>query len=403
MDIPKSAKMMAGSNLSNNKAQALAELAIFGSILLFCVGALIQAGLQANYQQSIQMDVFRRAQQIAYKKSGPGSTASVVLIKDKPFPTPQDQWGFAERSPAIAAAGVTWDNNITAQYVLSFAEVAKAEDLPVSYFGVSNVSAANLATIKAGTPAAGTTAAVPAGAGDDLFGYYGARFDKIACTGHITVYMDDPEHADPNNIQHTEYFPLNVPCSQIVVMLLSGEFGAGTGDPDIDDTTELLMSPYYRYSTGCDVNNCPGGMKRKISVADVDNDQQQEEIIAANKNKMFYYVDRSDKNNPTRPGRTVNGTIQIDSRYTSVSPYPYGEAGVALNDRQGLIPDSRKTSRLNPGTQIRRTEDGDGNIVSSTNINANQTIYHQIRLNDGGQPVEVPSQFGVNKNGAYQW
>ena len=66
--------------LANKKGQAVAEMAIFGSLILFIFGVLLSFLQQSNDRQYVQMEAFRRALEKANSYIGPaddGSGASV--------------------------------------------------------------------------------------------------------------------------------------------------------------------------------------------------------------------------------------------------------------------------------------------------------------------------------------
>jgi hypothetical protein len=374
---------------SSKKGQALVELAVFGSILLFCLAMLIQYGLDANYQQQVQMEAFRKTQRLAFYKDGLGASTSLVVIKDKAMPDPRDQWGFAERQPIVGAGSVTWNTNLAASsYVRNYTDAPDAQDLPTLYFEVD----------RADTPAE-ASAPVPNQAGNQVFGFYTARFERLPCPAQIRVVFPD------KSINRTsEYQTVIVNRSDIRVMRIEGGFGE---DIDVYTDGRLLMQPYFLYQ----------GMKYKISDADVDGDGKLETIIAANvdasgNNMEFFYIDSHEG----KPNSPIEGTpvvcqggiqpqIQIDSDYTYIDPQDRVLEGGVLRpvtptDRQGLLNDFAKTI-AHSGTRITKTEVG-GNITSQTNINAQQTVIHKIRLNNG-QVLEIPANFRVNGNFYDNW
>lgn len=357
------------------KGQALTELAIFGSILLFCVAMLLQYGLEANYQQQAQMEVFRKAQKLAFYRSGPGANTSLVLVKDKAIPDPRDQWGFAERYPVVVGGSVTWDTNLSTQYVTNYAQAPEATDLPAVYFEVDKISAAELSRVRTNA-----SAEVPAAAAQNkVFGFYTARFQKAPCLGSIKVVFEDPQHR-----RGREYVEEVVGCGEIRVMRMDGD----RADPN----SHLLMYPYFRDSNM---------LKRRIIWADVDGDDKLEQIIAAiiaaNGNKEFFYIDYHDGGNARFS--PLGGAIQIDTDYLNAAAYPYGNA-YSPEVKQGLIPDFRKSIE-HTGSNIVKEEVG-GNITSRTELRARQIITHKIRLNSGAV-VEIPVEFTPDRSQSYNW
>jgi hypothetical protein len=71
---------VARKGLFNNKAQAAAELALFGSLVLLIFGILLSYAQRYNDQQYVQMEAFRRALQKAcvYQSVGSGGAGASV-------------------------------------------------------------------------------------------------------------------------------------------------------------------------------------------------------------------------------------------------------------------------------------------------------------------------------------
>ena len=92
------------SRLTTLTAQALAELAIFGSILLMLLGVLVNYGLRYNFQQQVIQQAFRKA--IAHDPATPESDTNLIL-KDKYIPDPVNHFGVGSFVPVSASASVT--------------------------------------------------------------------------------------------------------------------------------------------------------------------------------------------------------------------------------------------------------------------------------------------------------
>ena len=102
-------------NHSHYSGQALLELAIFGSILLFCFGILIQYGLSLNYRQALQMVTFRRAVDLSYRRSSRGvsdTNVNLVVIHDKSIPDPSDPYRIKSYSPYIHQANAVYSDKM---------------------------------------------------------------------------------------------------------------------------------------------------------------------------------------------------------------------------------------------------------------------------------------------------
>lgn len=84
--------------------QALVELAVFGTIFLMVMGALISYGLRYNAQQEASMMAFRRALRIASDPNQGGG--SVTVVKSQDTPDPADLFGIGSSQPVMASASV---------------------------------------------------------------------------------------------------------------------------------------------------------------------------------------------------------------------------------------------------------------------------------------------------------
>lgn len=86
--------------MSHQRGQALLELAIFGSLIILLLGALVNYGLNADYTQYAMMDSFRQA-------SGPNANSSVLVITDRHIPNPAHPHAVGSLVPTSASASVT--------------------------------------------------------------------------------------------------------------------------------------------------------------------------------------------------------------------------------------------------------------------------------------------------------
>lgn len=89
---------------AREKGQALLELAIFGSLLLLLLGALLNYGLNADYSQQVFMKTFREALRRAN-----GGSASVIVVRDRYIPNPANPFAIGSPLPVSASASVTKD------------------------------------------------------------------------------------------------------------------------------------------------------------------------------------------------------------------------------------------------------------------------------------------------------
>lgn len=371
----------------SRKGQAMAELAIFGSILLLSVGVLLQYGLRANYQQQVDMEAFRKAQGLAYGRTGPSSQTTLVLVKDKPIPDPRDQFGFAQRSPVVGASSVVWDTNLTGQYVTNFADTPANSDVPLIFFKIDHDLYGN----NNNSPEPG------------IVGYQTARFQKKVCPAQLAVVVPNPAR-ETQNYSGNEYLTTIVSKANIKVMTLGGGLGNITSS-----TTDPLLFPYYLDASA---------ILHRISMADVDNDGRLEIIIGASNtapqsyaiNELLYmdYGDSFSQRDP-QPAGTVAGTVDIDIERMNVISgervYDYATYNWTVLmpvDRQGLIGDSRQTME-HKGSKIVKSENK-GSITSHTDLDTQQVITHNIRFNlDSHGTLSHTAEYNNTTNGLYDW
>lgn len=99
------------------RGQALTELAIFGSIMLMVLAAMVRFGLQYLYLQETTQETFRAALGEAHRlvpgpRGGMISLAgSVQRLDDRYLPDPSRPFGIGERAPFMGVAGVTWTDD----------------------------------------------------------------------------------------------------------------------------------------------------------------------------------------------------------------------------------------------------------------------------------------------------
>lgn len=85
----------------------MAELAVFGSIMLLVLSFLVRYAITTGNQQQLQMDVFRTALEKAYWGVDRNET---IVYRDFAMADPQDEYGVAARDVASASGLVTWED-----------------------------------------------------------------------------------------------------------------------------------------------------------------------------------------------------------------------------------------------------------------------------------------------------
>jgi len=99
---------------TSRKGQALLELAIFGSLILMVLGALINYGLSEDFNQQITMEAFRDALASAAQSSAPGQPTSTshLLVADRHIPNPSHPFAAGAVMPVSSGAGVTRNSSL---------------------------------------------------------------------------------------------------------------------------------------------------------------------------------------------------------------------------------------------------------------------------------------------------
>jgi hypothetical protein len=92
-------------NWRGQKAQSLAEVSVFGALLLLVFGFLLRYGLQYSYQQQVKMEAFRQSFKMAGESDLPRSQ-DVSLIKDVHIPNPQDTFAQGDRNTIRSSASI---------------------------------------------------------------------------------------------------------------------------------------------------------------------------------------------------------------------------------------------------------------------------------------------------------
>lgn len=110
--VSKPAYRLTGKH-ANRAGQALLELAVFSTIFLTVLTALVAYGLRYGYNQKAQMLAFRRALKIASDRNY--GSGSYMLIQDRHIPDPLEAFGIGSTSPFVATASVTRDPELDAQ------------------------------------------------------------------------------------------------------------------------------------------------------------------------------------------------------------------------------------------------------------------------------------------------
>jgi len=95
------------------RGQALVEVAVFGTIFLMIIGALISYGLRFDYNQRVQQQAFRRALKIASDQDLGGGT--YMLVEDQYIPDPMQPFGIGSSTPVLSSADIIRTHRLDAR------------------------------------------------------------------------------------------------------------------------------------------------------------------------------------------------------------------------------------------------------------------------------------------------
>jgi len=316
-----------------HRGQALVELATFGSILLFCLGMLVQYGMQANNEQIVGMKAFRSAMRQAWNNTGPSAGASLQLVEDKRMPTPDNAYGLAERSKFEASADVTWDNDLNAPYVDASGQQIDAY-LPKQFFQVNGSSY---------TPTTAAYATVNCNSGAT----FTVRESSDSAIPMGTVI--NPATGLSQNVS-SYWRQVIVNCNDTVISepQLTPPPPAGTYVPRIG---------YYKDASG---------QEHQITEADVDGDGDYETVV-----RVIGAV-----------GAPIQQFVVLDSQHGTIDTNKLNEN---LDARQGILPGYRKTVQQ---MATLKKQEGTTQIYTEAHPQEREIITRTMRLQNAMGPYE---------------
>ncbi len=100
--------------------QSMAELAVFGGLLLVVLSVMLRLGMTFQYRQVIQQEAFRKALAssqsvtVSHAEEGnfPAGEAIYEVVEDRLIPDPSDPLVLSSRSPVIAQSHVVLGNDL---------------------------------------------------------------------------------------------------------------------------------------------------------------------------------------------------------------------------------------------------------------------------------------------------
>jgi len=97
--------------IDNKRAQAVAELAVFGAVLIFVLGTIVRSAVGNGYEQNQSFKAMRMAMLASWKASEAGNTnrtsASVLYVEDR-LSADSTKYGDLDRDPFVASGSGTF-------------------------------------------------------------------------------------------------------------------------------------------------------------------------------------------------------------------------------------------------------------------------------------------------------
>jgi hypothetical protein len=356
--------------LINRKGQSMVELSVCGAILLLCLGALVQYGMVANYQQSMQMQAFRKAIRVAYHKHGPGSGSSVAMTHDKRIPDASDPFGLGKRTPISGGGGVTFDANLYEAYTQAGAPGTYIKEYSDSATPATKHLPQMIVEIN-------DTLSLPESSIDDQiidtigFGEGAlttASYKRCGCNGVLAQECGDAGNisvAAENTGSGDVYISNIVNCNNIQVNLSEAD-------------TQVASVRI-------------GGLKQNLSSGDFDNDGFEESVVfvAGTSGSSASDCDSSDYCG------TLSKVLYLDNETGLINPqmtvvHPWEDNKGTLADQQGLLPGFNVREEYH--ANIAKEESPDNITTTTTYGDTKQVTTHTLSMN-GPFVVDYQTEF----------
>lgn len=344
-----------------SKGQAMVELAIFGSILIFAFAMLVRYGMGQNYSQRLQMDAFRRA--VAANTNdihSYGNSVSYTLIEDLPTPDPRDKFGFPGRFPKIATSGVTRSNGLYREACYPEFEGCQgccSESLAESFlprvtFRIGDDSAVGGVKVRSFTTA-------------------GFKMDESRNWRKRVSIKNYTAEGDSSPSWDWQYI----------------QFKGGSGT-----TSETMW--YWDECTNTGVCNTKKDFEEGMS-ADLDGDGKEERLVA-----VFTELneEEGEEEGSTLSYTTIKGVGFIDYQEGEIDLTAEPTKDDPDNEKQGFRGEYESQTRIEQAT-LNKKEDSQG-IKTSTSLNGWQKIKLLIRGNpaQGYDDLEVETEYDTDES-----
>lgn len=336
----------------DKKAQALAELAIFGTVLLGVFGYLLNYGLNYNYSENTQMIAFRQALKKAYEARATYNTGSVIVVRDKPIPDPSSPFGLQSRFPVTSSASAIWSNDLMLSW--DGGDFNHRNMLPKVTLIVGEKEYNFTLAGWVSRPIGDFSDPPPDDPGDPPPGdpppeYFGASL-------YFLHTLDDPPAPPPIPIRRKKDDPRDD-------YDMEGTLCPGPSDSPCDGI-------YWYWKT------VPVSQVKANNEYDLDGDRKEETVVSKTATEIRYLDYQEGEID------TSTDTVDIRERHS---------LGGGLT---GEYEEERKLSAAESSSTRLTREEFPTNIVTTEEINTQDDFYHLVRLNKITEDVRTQKQEG---------
>lgn len=124
------------------RAQAIAEVAVFGAIILFLIASIVHQTVSTSFVQEHSLKTFRKAMALSAQE---GRGVSLLIIDDRLTPS-VSKYGATERQPVIASSGGTFTQNLFMPMTCGNQKVVPVMNVIINGVDIKNIIGRNLTT-----------------------------------------------------------------------------------------------------------------------------------------------------------------------------------------------------------------------------------------------------------------